>query len=326
MSKFSSLIETFFFELPSCKSHFIPVMTPLSNSSPQGDANSPPPAIEWFKLHIKQVHPSAPTPSSGLAHPVVAVHGLTRNHRDFLPLAAHLGQLGATTYCVDVPGRGESDRLRDPRHYNYSTYCAALSSAVGFLGPAQVNWVGTSMGGILGMMLAAGEASPIRALVLNDIGPFVPAAAVGRLIAYVGREPPRATLGEMEQHLREIYRPYGALSDDHWRFLTAASVDHDPEQQLYVRSYDPAIAALFSAAPADVDLFAFWRRIRCPVLVLRGAESDILSEETLEKMHQFRHPEASPIQILTIPDVGHAPSLFEPEQMQAISLFLSKEY
>ena len=280
---------------------------------------------EAYSIHVEEV-PAAEgaAATGGLRWPVVAVHGLTRNHLDFLPLAARLSRAGAATWCVDVVGRGESGYLQDKRQYCYGTYVAGLERVLeraGAGGP--VNWMGTSMGGLIGMMVAAARPEGVRALVINDIGPFVPAASIARLIEYVGKEGTFASLGEVEAHLRRIYSTYGELSAAEWGYLAHSSVHFDQALGRYVRSYDDGIAAVFGVAH-DVDVFPVWSQVRCPVLLLHGEASDILSRDTIDRMHRERHPDAPPLEVHTIPDVGHAPSLFKLSQLDTIIDFFSR--
>ena len=249
---------------------------------------------------------------------VVCVHGLTRNAHDFDKLAEALAGRGARLLAFDVAGRGQSSWLADPGDYRIPVYVRQLGRALALLGLDAVDWVGTSMGGLIGMALAAADSSPIRRLVLNDIGPFLPVAAVRTIQSYVGLDPQFATLTEAETYLRGIHAPFGPLTDAQWRHLAVHSVRADGARlRLH---YDPRIARAFAELAAeDVDLWAQWARIRCPVLVLRGEQSELLTPATFAAMQQ-RGPCATGV---TIPGVGHAPALMEPQQIAMVADWLA---
>ncbi|MCX8102635.1 MAG: alpha/beta hydrolase [Geminicoccaceae bacterium] len=251
------------------------------------------------------------------ARTVVCVHGLTRNARDFDALAAALAARGARVLAFDVAGRGRSSWLEDKRAYTVPTYAAHLARALELLGLQAVDWVGTSMGGLIGMALAAAPGSPIRRLVLNDVGPFVPKAALETIRSYVGQDPLFATLEEAEAYLRRIHAPFGRLSDAQWRHLAEHSVRATPEGlRLH---YDPSIRVPYEAqATADIELWPLWDAIAVPTLVLRGALSTLLLEETVRAMLR-RGPEC---EVLVFPGCGHAPALLEPVQIEPVAAWL----
>jgi pimeloyl-ACP methyl ester carboxylesterase len=250
--------------------------------------------------------------------PVLCIHGLARNARDFDALAAVLAAAGRRVIAVDVVGRGDSGRLRDPLDYGYTQYLADTAALIARLDCREVDIVGTSMGGLIGMMLAAQPDTPLRRLVMNDVGPFIPKAALERILDYVGKDPRFADLGEAEAYHRRVYSGFGDLSDAQWRHLTETSVRR--EGQGWCLHYDPRIAEpLRASAPADVDLWALWDRVACPVLVLRGARSDLLLVETAREMTS-RGPRA---EVIEVPGCGHAPALLEPAQTHAIRDWLA---
>jgi pimeloyl-ACP methyl ester carboxylesterase len=251
------------------------------------------------------------------ARTAVCVHGLTRNRRDFDFLAAGLAGAGYRVACPDMPGRGRSDWLADPRLYGLPQYMADSGVLIARLGVESVDWVGTSMGGLVGMMLAAQPKSPIRRLVLNDVGPFIPKAALERIAAYVGHDPRFRTIDELEAALRAAYAPFGPLTDEQWAHLARHEARETGEG--LALGYDPRIAVPIREAPVqDVDLWALWDRIACPVLVVRGATSDLLLAETAEEMAR-RGPKA---RVLEVADAGHAPALMADDQIAAIRGFL----
>ncbi len=244
---------------------------------------------------------------------VVCAHGLTRTGRDFDVLAADLSR-DARVACPDFPGRGQSQWLLVPQDYAYPVYLGDMAALLARLGTEGVDWVGTSMGGLVGLMLAAQPGTPIRRLVLNDVGPFLPKAALERIAAYVGGDPRFPDLAALEAHLRRVHAPFGPLTDAQWRHLAEQSARRLPDGALALH-YDPAIAEAFRAAPAqDVNLWPLWDQIRCPVLVLRGAESDVLLRETAEEMGR-RGPRA---RLVEFGGVGHAPALLDPGQREVV--------
>jgi pimeloyl-ACP methyl ester carboxylesterase len=253
-------------------------------------------------------------PDSGA--PVVCVHGLTRNGRDFDTLAAALAARGRRVFCPDLPGRGASDWLAQPMLYTPPSYVVALAHLLARLdGP--VDWVGTSLGGICGMMIAAGRNTPLRRLVLNDIGSRVPGEAAERIATYVGMRLVFPDLAALEAHLRKVHAPFGPLTDAEWRHLAEHSARRLPDGGITTH-YDPDIAVPFRDAPTGpVDLAAVWSLVKLPVLVIRGAESDILDAETAADMAM-----RDGVELVTLPGIGHAPALMEPGQIELVARFL----
>ena len=246
---------------------------------------------------------------------LVCVHGLTRNARDFDYVAESLAD-AYHVVSVDVVGRGRSDWLRDPADYNYPVYCGDMATLIASLHAETVDWLGTSMGGIIGMMMASLPGSPVRKLVMNDVGCMIPKASLVRIGEYVGREIPFDSLEALEAAMRSV-SPFGALSDEQWRHLALHAAKEDEDGKWRFR-YDPGIGKNFHAAPpADVDLRYFWQRVHGPVLVIRGVNSDLLTPQTLEEMLKRPHTEA-----YVVADTGHAPMLMNDAQAGAIRRFL----
>jgi pimeloyl-ACP methyl ester carboxylesterase len=252
---------------------------------------------------------------------VICVHGLTRNARDFDSLAGALAAAGFLVVCPDMAGRGDSDWLAQPEGYGLPQYCADVTDLIARLDIDRVDWVGTSMGGLIGMMLAAQANTPLRRMVVNDIGPFIPKAAISRIASYAGTDPRFTDLAEAEAYHREVHAPFG-LSAAHWRHLAEHSVrpaGGEPAGEgakggLRLH-YDPAILTAFGAGPIeDVDLWPVWDRIEQAVLVLRGAQSDLLLAETAAEM-AVRGPRA---EVVEIPGCGHAPGLMDPAQIALV--------
>ncbi len=248
--------------------------------------------------------------------PVVCVHGLTRSGRDFDAIAQALAAQGRRVLCPDLPGRGASDWLPDPMAYVPPTYVVALAHLLARL-DGEVDWIGTSLGGMCGMMVAAGQNTPIRRLVLNDIGSRVPAEAAARISAYVQQRFVFDDLAGLEAHLRKVHAPFGPLGDAEWRHLAETSARELPDGRI-APHYDPAIAVPFThSATGSVDLSLVWSQVRAPTLILRGAESDILEAEVAAEMAM-----RPGVRLLTLPGIGHAPALMAPDQIAAIAGFL----
>jgi pimeloyl-ACP methyl ester carboxylesterase len=250
------------------------------------------------------------------ARVLICVHGLTRNGRDFDALAKVLSK-DYRVLCPDMPGRGKSEWLTHKEDYAYPVYCADMAALIARSGAATVDWVGTSMGGIVGMLLAAQAGSPIRKLVMNDVGARIPATALNRLKTYVGKDPKFDSLEEAEAYLRFVSAPFGSLTDAQWRHLSEMSF-RLRDDGTWGLVYDPAIANAFAGPPADVDLWTFWDLVRCPTLVLRGAESDLLPHETALEMMR-RGPKAK---LVEFPGIGHAPMLMAEDQIAVVRDFL----
>ena len=244
---------------------------------------------------------------------LVCVHGLTRNGRDFDVLAAAM-QDCYRVICPDVVGRGESQWLSHPADYSYPQYLADMNALIARLNVETVHWVGTSMGGLIGMMLAGQPNTPIRRLVMNDIGPFIPKASLERLAQYVGRAPTMERLYDVEQYLRVVMASFGKFSDAQWKHMAQQAPNGK-----FVLHYDPAIADVFKGSVMqDVVLWPFWQSVTCPVMVIRGTESDLLLRETVEQMKTGRGNVSS----IEIANTGHAPALMDDAQISAVREFL----
>ncbi len=248
---------------------------------------------------------------------LVCVHGLTRNSRDFDALADALcGEY--RVICPDVVGRGTSEWLTNKTDYGYPLYLADMAALIARSGAETVDWVGTSMGGIIGMMLAAQSGTPVRKLVLNDVGSIVTAAALQRLASYVGQPAAFDTLDEAEAYFRRTHATFGALTDAQWRHITIHGVRKWPDGKFRLM-YDPAIATGFTGVPAtDVNMSLVWNGVNCPTLVIRGKESDLLLPDTLTLM-KLSHPS---LRVFEVPGCGHAPALMDSAQIGVIRDFL----
>lgn len=250
---------------------------------------------------------------------LVCVHGLTRTGRDFDALAEKL-ESHYRIACPDVVGRGRSDWLPDPELYQYPQYLNDMTVLTARLNVDAMDWVGTSMGGIIGLLLASQPNTPIRRLVLNDIGPFIPRAALESIGDYLGKAPKFADLDAVADYLSRIHTGFGPLTREQWMHLARTSSKPDGDGG-YRLAYDPRIAQSSSAQPQDVNLWDYWDRIRCPVLVLRGANSDLLRPETLAEM-KTRGPRD--VDCVEFERVGHAPMLMSADQIGAVSDWLTR--
>jgi pimeloyl-ACP methyl ester carboxylesterase len=249
---------------------------------------------------------------------VLCLHGLTRNGHDFDVLAESLSA-EFRVIAPDFPGRGQSDWLADPRDYVTETYAADVAALIARLDVDQVDIVGTSMGGIIGMALAAQRNNPIRKLVINDVGPLIAKAGLKRIRRYVGRDPSFKDIAELEAMLRWIFAGFGKLPDSTWRRIAEQSFRRKPDGRLGF-NYDPKIAVPFKQGwfVRDVLLWNLYDAITCPTLVLRGADSDILRRADAEAMTR-RGPRAA---LVEFAEIGHAPSLTTPDQIACVRDFL----
>jgi pimeloyl-ACP methyl ester carboxylesterase len=249
--------------------------------------------------------------------PVLCVHGLTRTGRDFDALAQALAGEGRRVLCPDMPGRGESGWLPDGALYAVPTYVAAAAQLLAALG-RPFDWVGTSMGGLIGMALAATPATAPRRMVLNDVGPFVPAAALQRIAAYLSLDLSFPDMAAWTAHVRKAYAPFGPLTEEQWRHLAETSGRLTAAGRV-VPHYDPAIRAPFAASAAeDISLWELWDALALPMLALRGETSDILPAEAAARM-----AEKPGVRVETIAGVGHAPALMDDAQVEMIRRFLA---
>ena len=248
---------------------------------------------------------------------LVCVHGLSRNGRDFDELARALAA-DYRVVCPDIVGRGRSDWLRDAAGYAIPQYVADLLVLIARLDVERVDWLGTSMGGLIGMALASLDGSPIARLVLNDVGPLIAGESLKRIADYLGRAPRFDSFADAESYIRLVSAPFGALSDANWRALTESSVLPREDGRFEMR-YDPAIAQSFRlAASADLDLWPIYDRIGCPTLLVRGEHSDLLAAATAQAM-TARGPRP---QLVEVAGVGHAPMFMDEAQIAIVSDFL----
>ena len=255
---------------------------------------------------------------------LICVHGLTRVGRDFDRLARRLA-LHYRVVCPDVMGRGRSDWLRDPSGYQIAQYAADMAALIARLDAEVLHWVGTSMGGLIGMTVAGQPASPIAKLVINDVGPTLDAAAIQRIGDYLGKPVRFADLEQATDYVAAISAPFGLRTRDEWRAITETVVKRDGDA--WVPHYDPRIALPFkaitpdAAAAGEAALWRLYDNIRCPTLLTRGAVSDLLSPATALAMTQ-RGPRA---RLVEFAGIGHAPMFMHDDQIEVVAEFLLKD-
>ena len=249
---------------------------------------------------------------------LVCVHGLTRCARDFDNLARALADR-YRVICPDIAGRGDSDWLADPMLYDIPQYVADVVTLIARLDVEQVHWVGTSMGALIGMALAAQKGTPVAKFVVNDAGPVVAKVALERIATYVGMAPPLPDFASAEKLVRAVAAPFGPHSDEEWRFLTEVVVRRKPDGS-YRLHYDPKIGEPFrkNMPAGDLEAWPLWDALRCPTLVIRGAQSDLLPKAVAEQMTR-RGPKAK---LVELPGIGHAPTLMHADQISLVREFL----
>jgi pimeloyl-ACP methyl ester carboxylesterase len=255
--------------------------------------------------------------------PIMCVHGLTRQGRDFDHLAERLVAAGKRVICPDLPGRGRSGWIGNPDHYALPQYCADMNALIARLDVSEVDWVGTSLGGLIGMIMAGFPGSIVRRLVINDIGPFVSSTGLHRIGQYIGSMPSSfATIEDAEKYFRTVLAPYGQLADEHWRHLAEHSVRWDDKRQGYAVLCDPAIEKGFRLPWFQpLNLWNYWEAIKVPILVLHGAQSDLLSSDLTAEMRK-RNRMAS---VFRFDDCGHVLPLMVSGQIDVVAEFLLRD-
>lgn len=244
---------------------------------------------------------------------VLCVHGLTRNSHDFDVLASRLAG-DRRVVCPDLVGRGASGWLSHPSEYHLLQYNLDATVLTARLGDKTYDWIGTSLGGLMGIALAGMRKSPIRRLIVNDIAPIVPMAALRRISSYIDSDATFDDLTQVKERLRDIYQDFGPMTDHDWAHMAQHSVQETAQGS--VLGHDPAIMHNFRAYWLGVhfNLWSYWEAIDCPVLILRGTESDFLTERLLSEMLS-RLPHAD---FLEFEDVGHTPTLNHESQIGLI--------
>ena len=252
---------------------------------------------------------------------VVCMHGLISNAHDFDYLAEKLAE-NFRIISIDMPGRGDSDWFEDKSLYQYPVYIADIFALLKSLGIKEVDWIGTSMGGVAGMAIAADHSHIIKSLILNDIGPEIPGKALAKMRKYVGMSPAFPNFTAAKKHLQMIYKNFGVVDDAHWEHLTEHTTFID-DTGAYRLKYDPQIAQTFTVDvdnPEDIVFWDIWDKITCPTLLIHGIESDILLQSTVDKMSS-RHN----MDLYKMHDAGHAPALFDSEEIDYIYEWLKNK-
>jgi pimeloyl-ACP methyl ester carboxylesterase len=252
---------------------------------------------------------------------LLCVHGLTRMGRDFDRLARAMADRYRVV-CPDVVGRGHSDWLRNPAYYAIPQYVADMVTLIARLNVEQVDWVGTSMGGLIGIGLAGQAGSPIRQLVINDVGPRLGPVAIARIGSYVGQPVSFASIEEAADAQSVTAAPFGLKTREEWRELVAPTLRQVDGH--YVFRYDPSIAVPFktttpeAAAAGEAATWSLYDRISARTLLVRGAQSDLLTPETAAEMAS-RGPRP---RVVEVPEVGHAPTFMPAGEIQLVRDFL----
>jgi pimeloyl-ACP methyl ester carboxylesterase len=265
------------------------------------------------------------------AHTVVCVHGLSRQGRDFDVLAQALVARASgpiRVVCPDVVGRGQSDWLADPQGYQLPTYAGDMLALLAHLKPQTLDWVGTSMGGLIGMAVcvhAAAVGMQVRRLVLNDVGPVIQWEAIERIGQYLGRTAQFDTVQQAADAMWAISHSFGPHTPAQWLELSRHLVKPLPQGQAgFTLRYDPAIAVPFgamtreAAVQGEAALWQLFDAISAQTLLLRGAQSDLLTRQTALEMTQ-RGPKA---RLVEFDGVGHAPTMIAPDQVDTVASFL----
>lgn len=279
-------------------------------------------APDGLSLHVRCYQPA--TEASHL--PVLCLPGLTRNEADFEPLATHLAADRAhprRVYALDSRGRGRSDYDPDWRNYNPAVELADVLAAMAALGLHRAAFVGTSRGGILTMLLAAVQPELISGVLLNDIGPVIEPVGLMRIKRYAGRIPQPGDFAEGARILRQLFgAQFPGLDEAGWLAWAHRSWRQEPGG--LVGRYDPALAETLKDVAPDQPMPDLWAQFDAlpavPVMVVRGALSDILSAETVDAMRARRED----IEVVDVPDQGHAPLLAEPAMIARVSKFLRR--
>jgi pimeloyl-ACP methyl ester carboxylesterase len=245
---------------------------------------------------------------------IICAHGLTRNSYDFDKIATDLSS-DFRVIALDYPGRGASDRFKTKTHYNYQVYIKDTLIFLKSLDIRNCIWLGTSMGGIIGMALASKYPTLIKAMILNDIGPFISAKPLVRIGEYARQSLEFTDLASAKQHLKLIYSQFGISSEEDWDQFTKYSFVINQKGD-YVMNYDPAIVHNMRTSSnklKDVDMWHIWNKIICKLLVIHGAKSDILQQTTIEKMKKMKD-----LDLYVVDYAGHAPSLMTKDQIDYV--------
>jgi pimeloyl-ACP methyl ester carboxylesterase len=257
---------------------------------------------------------------------VLCMHGLTRNSRDFDFLARRLVKSGMRVVAPDLPGRGRSDWTGNGADYATPLYLSVAAAVIARTGAEEVDWIGTSLGGHVGMEMAALPNAPIRRLLMNDFGARIAGAALQRIGTYLRTKRHFESVDAVEAHLRTVHEPFGHLTDAQWKHMAEHSAVKT-EQGDYRQHFDPAIARAFSwPLMVDISLWDVWEKVACPTLILRGEDSDLLHASTVRDM--LKRGEAARkgwVRTVEVRETGHAPALMSDSQISLVEEFLQSE-
>lgn len=258
---------------------------------------------------------------------VIAWHGLARTGRDMDELAEHLSARGWRVICPDTVGRGLSQWSQAPeQEYCLAFYARLARELMDGLGVRAVHWVGTSMGGAIGTVCASGLTEPslkhrILSLTLNDNAPELAQKAIERIKTYAGNPPAFDTVGQLEGFFRQVYQPFGWLSDAQWRRLTETSLRRLPDGRI-TPHYDPAMAVQLTVHPDDYLIWPHYDALKLPVLLLRGVDSDLVLPETVLEMRRRGPGALGLLKTIEVPGCGHAPALNVLQQLEWVTGFI----
>lgn len=257
--------------------------------------------------------------------PMICVHGLTGSSQDFKYVGEFLSARGYYTIALDMPGRGRSDFLENPADYNFAQYFTDLRRFFAHLTLTKFDWLGVSMGGLLGIHIAGEDNSPVQRMILNDVGPEVPSEALAFISGYLAMSPVFASIDEMMGAMKQsrgtpFYR--GDMSEEQWQHY-ARSHARKNQMGLWSRAFDPGIAYNFAIQPLGKEnLWPYWDRITQPVLALRGELSTLFTEPIAAKMLERKI--GAPIELVRFPEIGHVPSLYPEDQIRILFDWLQK--
>jgi pimeloyl-ACP methyl ester carboxylesterase len=266
---------------------------------------------------------------------VLCVHGYTRNSHDFDALASYFSMNGRHVFCPDVVGRGDSSWFKNSNNYNFTQYMSDMNVLLALTKTHQIDWIGTSMGGLIGMMLAALPNSPVKHLVLNDIGPQIPLFGLRRLAKYAGKEPEFKSKEEAKQFYKSNFSEFGPLTEKQWNNFTNNSIEEKAPGR-FVAKVDPGIKnpkstfqimSEFVHHPHkalegiffDIDLWSIWQQVKCPVLVIHGVNSDLLTPEIIKRMQRSHNK----TEVYKVENAGHAPALLNTMEHEKIMNWLN---